>query len=799
MVGMSMGVAAAADYPAPFVVGGSANVAIVYGTGAGVDPSDLVQAGNVQSNLQSFMGSSGTSTTVSGSGQWEAGTSSDKLEIGESLKDIDSYIGGGELGLLADGTLSNEKGEAKYEQFMYFEDVDSSAVNYTQDDDENQGLFFTIKSNKVIARYVMDFTNNLKSDIESDNELSDIEDKEITFLGKTYTIVTADNGSSGIELTLMSGALGGTVSNDVPLTVGEYEVGVLVSSASAAEFTITKGGVTDTTSKMAKGDMETLSDGNYLAVTDITYQGFAEGIMNAQFYIGADKMEWKNGSSMTTNTETINEAAVLITHTEASSDVAISEISINMTAEDNLYVPVNGKLGEVPDLDEPEVLVSQNWDIQFEGLEAVDYEDISLKRNTDLKYVLRWENYNGEEIKLPLVQGNTTGVYGGDTSDKRFVLNPNGSLHDAENITDNDYFLLHTADPVSSTSDAKTILIQYKGADKIRATTTPTVTFTVNPGPNQIDKTLTVTKTTGVFTLKYAGGTWNFRNASDGETKDYSIVLTDDDYHSGSGQNLSLSQYIRTGYNTLINITQSNSTVPGQEAATAQGEWLLNITVDDTNRDGDEVILTEQVFSAKILNSTSTDLALTWNASNPGWLTDPDDSTVQTYITRYGASLEMTDPADSPPHIETKVPKSIVRPLVYISTGDVSVSTTSGDAAASLGDVLVKDSEVSTVSTKNLVVVGGSCINSAAATLVGGAKCTGDFTTATGIGAGQFVIKGYASSSLTSEIALLVAGYETADTKNAVTYLRTQTVDTDKEYKGTDQTTATLVTTEVTE
>ena len=202
MVGMTMGVAAAANYPAPFVVGGSANVAIVYGTGAGYNPSDLVQGSYVQSNLQGFMSGSG-GTTVIGGNSWEVGTTSDKLELGESIRDIDKYIGSGEFGLLVNG-----------------------------------------------------------------------EDKEITFLGKTYTIVTADNGSSGVELTLMSGALGGTVSNTVPMTIDGYSVSVLVSSASAAEFTING----ETTSKMAKGDMEKLSDGNYLAVTDITYQGFADAM-----------------------------------------------------------------------------------------------------------------------------------------------------------------------------------------------------------------------------------------------------------------------------------------------------------------------------------------------------------------------------------------------------------------------------------------------------------------------------------------------------------------------------------------
>ena len=58
LTGMSMGVAAAVAYPAPFIEGGVANAAIVYGTGEGVSTLDLVQAGNIQSNLQSKMGSS---------------------------------------------------------------------------------------------------------------------------------------------------------------------------------------------------------------------------------------------------------------------------------------------------------------------------------------------------------------------------------------------------------------------------------------------------------------------------------------------------------------------------------------------------------------------------------------------------------------------------------------------------------------------------------------------------------------------------------------------------------------------
>jgi hypothetical protein len=128
---------------------------------------------------------------------------------------------------------------------------------------------------------------------------------------------------------------------------------------------------------------------------------------------------------------------------------------------------------------------------------------------------------------------------------------------------------------------------------------------------------------------------------------------------------------------------------------------------------------------------------------------------------------------------------------VYVTSPGATIGGTS-----SLGNVLAKDSEVSNFAGKNLIIVGGSCINSAAATALGvpAHTCGAAFTTATGVGAGQFLIKSVASAT-TGKIALVVAGYDVADTANAATYLRTKTVDTTvgKTYKGTTATTADLV------
>ena len=211
MVGMSMGMAAAANFPAPFSGSAASSVGVVIGA-AGTDD---IAAGSISDYLETKV----TGTLVIPEGSWPVKTSSDDLEMTESIKDVETYIDENDLSLLTDGTLSNEKGDAKYEQFLYFEDTVSSSVVYTEDDDGNIGLFFKINDGATIARYVMDFTTNLESDIEDDNELSDIEDKDITVLGKTYTITTANNGTSGVELVLMSGAEKATLANGETATV----------------------------------------------------------------------------------------------------------------------------------------------------------------------------------------------------------------------------------------------------------------------------------------------------------------------------------------------------------------------------------------------------------------------------------------------------------------------------------------------------------------------------------------------------------------------------------------------------
>src|SRR3989338_7455499 len=108
MIGMTMGAAAAANYPMPFVSGGAANVAIIYGTGSGVSILDAVEAGSIQSNLQSFMSTKGGTTSGSVSGEAAAlFTGGTKLYINDSLNTVTNVLTKSNLPVtLMDGDFS---------------------------------------------------------------------------------------------------------------------------------------------------------------------------------------------------------------------------------------------------------------------------------------------------------------------------------------------------------------------------------------------------------------------------------------------------------------------------------------------------------------------------------------------------------------------------------------------------------------------------------------------------------------------------------------------------------------------
>ena len=134
----------------------------------------------------------------------------------------------------------------------------------------------------------------------------------------------------------------------------------------------------------------------------------------------------------------------------------------------------------------------------------------------------------------------------------------------------------------------------------------------------------------------------------------------------------------------------------------------------------------------------------------------------------YGDYFTHNTPTSEPATLTIDVPSQQREALVYVTSKGAALSATSSGASGGAVTVQRIDvgatklaSEVKDIKSVNSILVGGPCANAATATIMGnlGADCTAGFTP--GVGKIQVWDVG------TNNVAMLVAGYSAADTRNA--------------------------------
>ena len=142
---------------------------------------------------------------------------------------------------------------------------------------------------------------------------------------------------------------------------------------------------------------------------------------------------------------------------------------------------------------------------------------------------------------------------------------------------------------------------------------------------------------------------------------------------------------------------------------------------------------------------------------------------MQSGITKYGTLIKFDTTENDFSDVEYPNEQMFID--ILFSAGAATI-TPGGDGDVGKGGqvLIVRDTEVSSVASKNLFVVGGSCINTVAAKILDSTSpiCGADFTTKTEVGVGQYIIKTVESPYNADKIATLVAGYEAAQTILAV-------------------------------
>jgi len=438
LVGATLMGAMAADlseWPSPFISNGAFTGVLVVGDQAAAQ--DVIGVTDIATSLQfsatSGAGSAdGTIVTVEGDA-WKVGTTSKTLELSEnpisqgfeSIRNITDSITADELEALGDGEVDNDKGTSPYHQYFNFHTITGSQtgyVYYVEDDNDVTADYFIIPSSAVIVTYEVEFTTDFESDIETgtSSNLDDFEDETLNLIGEDFTIVKADRADDdSVKLTLMSGPVLATLNEGETKTFKindkEYEVSVPIITDTGTIYTklVINGEITN---KLQEAGTEKLKDGTFIGIKSVLPNEAGDVTLDqVEFYLGAEKVVLED-TNITVNTGhkkleingvSLNDVDVHILGTDDASTTKISNILINITADDDFFVGVGEKLSE--QMDEPEALFTTNWDIEYQGLTSADIDEISVKSSGSKEYVLRFMDGSGDLAKLSIAYTDAVG------------------------------------------------------------------------------------------------------------------------------------------------------------------------------------------------------------------------------------------------------------------------------------------------------------------------------------------------------------------------------------------------------
>jgi hypothetical protein len=892
MVGMTAGVAAAANYPVPFVSGGTADVAIVYGTGTGVSALDVVQAGNIQSSLQSFMtGTTGGSSATTSGETVSLDTGADKIWLNTSLNAVKSTFTKSDLpSVLGDYSFSGDVTSKVTSAIKMVAGTNAGAENSgkvifvkqpSSSDDPSVGISMGTSAtaqplyNASATMSAINFTH------------ADSEGEEIVLFGQSFTIASE---TSTTEIVLLKDADKVDLTSDAPtsvVTVGglQYTIELVSASDTSATIKVTNSEGVSSSKEVNEAASKRIN-GVDVAVTNADETNLK---LSATVTVGSDKITLTSGSIVTVGesddpidgtlayivggTGAVTEIAVAVFRPSSTEDAILPGTSFVDPVFGSFKVDFAGLTSPLEDAGRDMISVTNSGDdtmnVKFteqggneKGVDFAHNESLMWRLADDsnfsigvremenlsyasgqVKYIVVGNEDYGHLLELYDVYNQTTGsssitndrvkfrdVFSGETYEttfssteasgtidvdgKRYTVTFNGTGESAsvkvKYPTSDSAANAHVLFPTIETKQGALVqfyqpttinLSDVNGTNNsifggltgaVQILNLPdgdgytAVTFTYNTGSNATD---------GNWTVAPAGGTSSILNttAIANSATNYTVVTIGTIRYNFTN-NLTLGTNFGEAGNAGVNRTTVYMIDP-EGNANIDNPAIVVYEAKDDNTEYHAVVVDLEGNAASMGTSTNgvgvNDVLFSSDYYHAA-ATRASDSDFTEDIDWFGTHT-VIDASDSDQKTVTlSYPKSQVYAQLFIgASGSTVTPGVVAGGATQLGEVLVRDSEVSSVGSKNLIVVGGSCINSVAASLVGGAFCGSAWTTETGAGSGQFVIESFARDS---KIALLVAGYDAADTVNAATYLRTRTVDTavGKKYIGTSSTSATL-------
>ncbi len=412
---------------------------------------------------------------------------SDSLIEGEQIRDLQTFIGEGELSALSDNVWNVAGKDYGYQQFLFFDSKDkrNSIVKYSESDNDVNSDFFYVKNDGQIARYKLEFIEAPDSRItdangsltSSGNHLPDFQDTKLTLFDQQYRVLSATRPTpEGIQLTLVKSAKSANLLVGEPKTYHinnkRYDVEVLAIFNNKAQL--------DINGEMIEPNfnaLHTLSDGTKVIIDSVWL-----GEPGVALYLAVDKMvlrddnvtlDHRSSHNLEVDNKIIDGAQVIMGGATIRETFILFFIEINMTASDDLFVPVDGQLSDSITLggEDKRVLVNNFFDIKYGGLTSEPTHDLRLKTSSDRRYELVWYDGDNNTVEMPVAYaeagfdlslGEESWTQESRTDQRRLILD------ESVPIWKNDYVVVTGGNPENGT--AKSYLLQYKGADRTTRT-----------------------------------------------------------------------------------------------------------------------------------------------------------------------------------------------------------------------------------------------------------------------------------------------------------------------------------------
>ncbi|MDO8556340.1 MAG: hypothetical protein Q7R96_04175 [Nanoarchaeota archaeon] len=399
-------------------------------------------------------------------------TSTDKLELNESLGSVVGSFGAAKLSMLKDGEVQTKLGSSSFKQYIRFSSSEAAIpglrVAFTENNKGTFGAYLTAvegqNASNALFEYEVDFGAGLKSSVDA-SVLSSLTKNTITLLGQQFMFLksSVDVASGSINLKLAYA--------DQQVQVKEGSIQQV--NLSGKVYTLEATSIATAVTLKINNKSITLKEGETKDVDNVLF-ALADVVQDANasndavlMLVNASVLTFKDAKvsdeefvqGFLYNNQVLSSVWVKVKASLTATEATITKLQMRVAplgkSSGDIAVAQNAGLRSV--IKHPNALLVPTWDIIFKGLTAPEKSKIQFIPAAGHGYSLSFTNKDGKLYKVPFVSND--GVFKlGDTHDFFIV---EGSSSSDFLVDQNDYFLVTTVNDKTGMSN----IVKYDSID----------------------------------------------------------------------------------------------------------------------------------------------------------------------------------------------------------------------------------------------------------------------------------------------------------------------------------------------